>query len=87
MLTRNSDNAVLNKGNAINKAKIIINSIEGYLPHYTPSILQQAILSKQIFSKTPTEPQYVERSVFMQEAKNQKNVAISIWDSRKHKRT
>ena len=32
-LTRNSDNAVLNKDNAINNAKIKINAIEWYVPH------------------------------------------------------
>ena len=36
-LTRNSDNAVFNKGDAINKAKIKISSIDWYVPHYTPS--------------------------------------------------
>ena len=47
-LTRNTDNAVLNKANATNNAKIKINSIEWYVPHYTPSMQQQSILSKQI---------------------------------------
>ena len=66
-LTINTDNAVLNKDNAINNAKIKIKSVESYVPHYTPSISNQAILSKQILSKVPTELQYVERSVFMKE--------------------
>ena len=66
-LTRNSVNAVLIKGNAINNAKIKINAIEWYVPHYTPSMQQQAILSKQIINKTPTQIQYPERSVFMKE--------------------
>ena len=70
-LTRNSDNAVLNKGNAINNAKVRINAIEWYVPHYTPSIQQQAILSKRIINKTPTQIHYVERSVFMKEVKTQ----------------
>ena len=70
-MTRNSDNAVLNKGNAINNAKIKINAIEWYVPHYTPSMQQQAILSKQIINKTPTQIQYPERSVFMKEVNTQ----------------
>ena len=37
-LTRNSDNAVLNKDNTINNGKIKINAIEWYVPHYTPSV-------------------------------------------------
>ena len=70
-LTRNSDNAVLNKGNAIHNAKVRINAIEWYVPHYTPSMQQQAILSKQIINKTPTQIQYSERSVFMKEVNTQ----------------
>ena len=70
-MTRNSDNAVLNKGNAINNARIKINAIEWYVPHYTPAMQQQAILSKQIINKTPTQLQYPERSVFMKEVNTQ----------------
>ena len=36
-LTGNTDNAVLNKDNIVNKAKIIINRIDWYVPHYTQS--------------------------------------------------
>ena len=70
-MTRNSDNAVLNKGNAINNGKIKINAIEGQVPHYTPSMQQQSILSKQILNKTPTEIKYPERSVFVKEVNTQ----------------
>ena len=70
-MTRNSNNVVLNKGNAINIGKIKINAIEWYVPHYTPSIQQQSILSKQVLNKTPTQIQYPERSVFMKEVNTQ----------------
>ena len=70
-LTRNTDNAVLNKANAINLGKIKINALEWYVPHYTPSIQQQSILSKQILNKTPTQIQNPERSVFMKEVNTQ----------------
>ena len=70
-LTRNTDNAVLNKDNAIANGRIKINAIEWYVPHYTPSMQQQSILSKQIINKTPTEIKYPERSVFMKEVKTQ----------------
>ena len=70
-LTRNTDNAVLNKANAINLGKNKINALEWYVPHYTPSIQQQSILSKQILNKTPTQIQYPERSVFMKEINTQ----------------
>ena len=70
-LTRNTDNAVLNKANAINNGKVKINDIEWCVPHYTPSVQQQNILSKQILNKTPTQIQYPERSVFMKEVNTQ----------------
>ena len=88
-MTRNSDNAVLKKGNAINNAKIKINAIEWYVLHYTPSMQQQSILSKQIINKTPTQIQYPQRSVFMKEVntqnfwtfelRTQEGINIPIW--------
>ena len=88
-LTRNSDNAVLNKANATNDGKIKINAIEWYVPHYTPSMQQQAMLSKQILNKSPTENKYPERSVFMKEVNTQnfwtfqlgtqEGINIPIW--------
>ena len=70
-LTRNSDNAVLNKTNATAIGKIKINSIELYVPHYTASLKEQGLLMKQITDKIPTELQFVERSVFMKEVSTQ----------------
>ena len=66
-LTGNSDNAVLNKGNAINNAKIKINSIDWYVPHYTPSLGQEKIIMGQIVDEKRTELGYVERSVFLKQ--------------------
>ena len=37
-LTRNTDNAVLNKNDATNNAKNKINGIKWYVPHYVPSL-------------------------------------------------
>ena len=70
-LTRNTNNAVLNKDIAINLGRIKIKAIEWYVPHYTPSLQQQSILSKQIINKTPAEIIYPERSVFMKEVNTQ----------------
>ena len=70
-LTRNTDNAVLNKDNTINNGKIKINAIEWYVALYTPSIQQQSVLSKQIINQTPTEINYPERSVYMKEVNTQ----------------
>ena len=61
----------MNKANAINLGKIKINALEWYVPHYTPSMQQQSILSDQILNKKPTQIQYPERSVFMKEVNTQ----------------
>ena len=74
-LTRNSDNAVLNKADATILGKVKINAIEWYIPHYTTSMSQQAVLSNQIVNKIPTELQYIERSVFMKEV-----ITQNLWN-------
>ena len=88
-LTRNSDNAVLNKTNATAIGKIEINGIEWYVPHYTACVKKQNKLMQQIMDNIPTELRYVERSVFMKEVKTQnswtfelgthQNMNIPIW--------
>ena len=88
-LTRNKDEAVLDKVAGIADARIEIDHIHWYVPHYTPSVSQQAIMSKQIINKTPTELRYVERSVFMKEVNNQnrwnfelgsqENMNVPVW--------
>ena len=70
-LTRNSDNAVLNKGSATNNGKNKINSLEWYVPHYTPSLEEYNKLMNQIKNKTPTKLHYPEKSVFMKEVNTQ----------------
>ena len=53
-LTRSVDNsAVSNEGNQTIVAKIKNTAIEWHVPHYTASIPQQAMLSKQSSSNTP----------------------------------
>ena len=64
-LTRNNENAVLNKNDATNVAKIKINGIKWYVPHYVPSIDEYNKLMIQIKSKTPTNLLCPEKSVFI----------------------
>ena len=73
-LTRNNGSAVLNKDNAVNDAKVKINSIGWVIPQNTPSVKQQTILMNQIVNKVPTDLHYIERSGYMQEVKNQ-----NVW--------
>ena len=74
-LTRNKDEPVIDKVAGIADAGFKIDDIHWYVPHYTPSMWQQAIMSKQILNKTSTELRYVERSVFMEEVDNQ-----NVWN-------
>ena len=88
-MTRNTDNAVLNKVNATGNAKNKINSLEWYVPHYSPSLEEYNKLQIQIKQKTPTNLHYPERSVFMKEVNTQnfwtfelgvqENINVPIW--------
>ena len=88
-LTGNTDNAVLNKDNATNNVKIVINGIEWYVPHYVPSPEKYNKLQIQIKQKTPTNLHYPEKSAFMKEVNTQnfwtfelgtqEGVNVPIW--------
>ena len=87
-MTRNTDNAVLNKANATNNAKIKIKCLEWYVPHYTPSFNEYNKLMTQVKQKTPKNLHYLERSVFKKvntqnfwtsELGIQKGVNVPIW--------
>ena len=89
ILTRNKDEAVIDKANGIADARIKIDHIHWYVAHYTPSMQQQTILSNHILDNKPTELRYVERSVFMKQVNNQNvwnfelgsqaNMNVPIW--------
>ena len=88
-LTRDKDDAVIDKADDIADARITIDHIHWYVPQYTTSIQQQSISSNRILSKAPTELRYVERLVFMKEVINQnlwnfelgsqENMDVPIW--------
>ena len=70
-LTRNIDNAVLNKDNAVVVGRVKINSLDWYIPHYSPNLEEYNKLMNQIKKNTPTQLNYVERSVFTKEVNSQ----------------
>ena len=70
-LTRNTNNAVLNKDNAVVNGKVKINSLDWYIPHYSPNLEEYNKLMNQIKKNTPTLLHYPERSVFMKEVNTQ----------------
>ena len=88
-LTRNTDNAVLNKAAATNNAKVKINSLDWYVPHYSPNLEEYNKIMNQIKKNSPTLLHYPERSVFMKEVNTQnfwtfelgtqEGVNVPIW--------
>ena len=62
-ITRNKDNSVLNKVDATSNSKSKSIGVEWCVPHCTPSVEQQEIISAQILRKTARELQYVEKSI------------------------
>ena len=88
-LTRNTDNAVLNKDNVVVNGIVKINSLDWYVPHYSPNLEEYTKLMTQIKKNTPTLLHYPERSVFMKEVNTQnlwtfelgtqEGVNVPIW--------
>ena len=70
-LTRNTNNAVLNKDNAVAIGRVKINSLDWYVPHYSPNLEEYNKLMNQIKKNSPTLLHYPERSVFMKEVNTQ----------------
>ena len=70
-LTRNTDNAVLNKDNAVANGRVRINSLDWYVPHYSPNLEEYNKLMTQIKKNTPTLLHYPERSILMKEVNTQ----------------
>ena len=89
LLTRNTDNAALNKDTGLTNAKVKIKSLDWYVPHYTANLEEYTKLMTQINKKTPTLMHYVGRSVFMKEVNTQnlwtfelgtqEGINIPIW--------
>ena len=88
-LTRNTDNAVLNKDNAVVNGRVKINSLDWYVPHFSPNLEEYTKLMTQIKKNTPTLLPYPERSVFMKEVntqnlwvfelRTQEGINVPIW--------
>ena len=88
-LTRNNNNTVLNKINAVAVGRVKINTLDWYVPHYSPNLEEYTKLMTQLKKDSPTLLHYVERSVFMKEVNTQnlwtfelgtqEGVNVPIW--------
>ena len=77
-LTRNKNEAVIDKVAGIADGRIKIDHIHWYILHYTPSIQQRNISSNRFLKKIPSELRYIERPVFMKEVNYQ-----NLWNCEK----
>ena len=77
-LTRKTDNAVLNKDNAVGNGRVKINSLDWYVPHYSPNLEEYHKLMNQIKKNCPTLLHYPEGSVFMKEVNNRNPWAFEL---------
>ena len=87
-LKRNT-NAVSNKDNATNKAKIKLIGIEWWVSHYSSSLKEYNKLLSQVTRRTPTNLHYTEISVFMKEVNiqnfwsfelgTQEGINVHVW--------
>ena len=75
ILTRNKDEAVIDKAVGTADARIKIDHIHWYVPHYTTNVQQENVLVQQILDEIPTEFGNVERSVFLKEVNDQ-----NLWN-------
>ena len=80
-LQRNGDNHVLSHppqangaANIALAARVMINNLSWYMPHYTPSMSNRNLMVGHIISKTATELSYIERSSYMKDMTTEK-----IW--------
>ena len=88
-LTRSTDDAVLNKDNAVNNAKIKNNALECYVKYYTPSLEEYKKIMIKITKTTPIQLHYPETSVLMKKVNTQvfwtfelgvqEGINVSIW--------
>ena len=88
-LTRKTDNAVLNKDNAVANGRVKINSLDWYVPHYSTNLEEYTKLMTQFIKNAPTLLHYPERSNFMREVNtqnlwtfelgSQEGINVPIW--------
>ena len=83
-LQRNSDNHVLSQlegtdvENIALAGRVIINDINSYIPHYTPSIANQKLMLEHIISKSSTKLSYIKRSSYMKNVLKNPSRALKV---------
>ena len=88
-MTRNTDNAVFNKDNAVGNGRIKIISLDWYVLHYSPNLEEYNKIMNQIKKNSQKLLHYPERSVFKKEVNiqtlwtfelgTQEGINVHIW--------
>ena len=79
----------MNKDNAVANGRVEINSLDWYVPHFSPNLEEYNKLMIQIKKNTPTLLHYPQRSVFMKEVNTQnlwtfelatqEGISVPVW--------
>ena len=83
VLTRDTDDGVVNKAAAVANAKVIINSLDWYIPHYRPNLEEYTKLMVQIEKKSRNITSLSGTVCFHERGKHSKSLDISIRHSRR----
>ena len=83
-LTRNTDNAILNKTPATNIAKVKIISLDWYIPHYSPNLEECNKLMQQIKKKHSNTTSLSRKICFHERGKYSKYLDFRIGHSRRY---
>ena len=80
-LKRNSSNDAIIRGNGVDAAKVDVNDISWYIPHYVPSLENQQLVLNQMLYKDPAELFYTERTVFRKDVNTNNNWTFELGNS------
>ena len=80
-LKRYNNNDPIIRDNGVDAAKINIEDISWYVPHYTPSMENQQLVMNQVLDKDPTELYYMERIVFRKDVNTNNNWTFELGSS------
>ena len=81
ILKRDNNNDVVFRTNGVNAAKVVVNDISWYIPHYVPSLENQQLVMDQIPNKDPTELFYTERTVIRKDVNTNNNWTFELGNS------
>ena len=80
-LKRNNNNDPIIRTAGVEAAKVVVEDISWYIPHWVPNLENQQLVLNQILTKDPTELYYTERTVFRKDVNTNNNWKFELGDS------